>query len=206
MASRTLVLPWPLSPHSTLKRGCGSIKTSARLRNWRASRAWMRTGGPARGGRRRGRSDAHRHDDADVAAALGALGGAHQPRVELAVELELDLVAFHLAEELDEVLGVEADRERRAVVADVEALVRLAQVRVVARHLELALVDAELDAPGLVRRHDRDALERLERRQPRRDDDLLVLLRDDLVVGRELGVDQLDRQRRVRDAHEEVPV
>src|SRR5205814_3393756 len=60
---------------------------------------------------------------------------------------------------LDEVLGVEADGERRAVIAHIHLLVRLAEVGIVAGHAQLALLDHVLDAPGLIRRHDGDRSE-----------------------------------------------
>src|SRR5688572_24403411 len=43
MASSRLVLPCPLSPETTLKRGCASSVSCARLRNESAWRATMRT-------------------------------------------------------------------------------------------------------------------------------------------------------------------
>src|SRR3990172_9150702 len=141
MASSRLVLPWPLSPESTLKRGEGSSVSGARLRNawsWRARRS--KSGGA--------RSDAHRHDDAEVVRSLGR---PHDARIELAAQLQADLLGRHLPEEVAEVLGVEADAERRAGVADLEFLLDLAELRVVAGDLEGTLADAELDPAGLPR-------------------------------------------------------
>src|SRR5262245_39291023 len=129
MASRTLVLPCPLSPYRTLKRGCGCHFTRRKLRNPSAAMAWnsKEVSRP----RRRG-SEPHRHDDAQVVLPRPALlrPGPQHAGVELAGQLELDFLAVHLAQEIDQVVGVEPDGEVAAVVADVEFLLALAEVGV----------------------------------------------------------------------------
>ena len=70
----------------------------------------------------------------------------------------------------------------------------------------LPFSSAEPHAQGLVRRHQRHALERVQERQPRHDERALVVLGDDLVVGRELPVDQLHRDADVVRLEHEVAV
>ncbi len=91
-----------------------------------------------------------------------------------------------------------------ALVADVDLLLGGAEIGVVALDAQLALLEADAHAPGLVRRHERNALERLQKRQARHGEGPLVLLRDDLVVGRELPVDELDGERDVVGLEHEV--
>src|SRR5687768_1899198 len=149
MVSSRLVLPCPLSPANTWNRAPGASSIRARLRTPSRLRCSIRRSA-ARG------LDAHRHHDAEVIVAGERL---EQAGVELAAEVEADLVAGHLRQQLDDVLGVEADRDRRAVVLGVELLADLAEVRVVAGDREVAVLDGELDAAG-VRRHELRALER----------------------------------------------
>src|SRR5690348_12788292 len=111
MASSRFVLPWPLSPTKTLKPVPGVRTVGTRLRkpcSWRPRSS------------KRSESDAHRHDDAEVVVRLG---GPEERRVELARQLERQLLGGHLREQLGEVLRVEADAERRAGVADVDLFV-----------------------------------------------------------------------------------
>src|SRR5688572_22275960 len=112
MASSRLVFPWALSPWKTLKRAEGSRTTGARLRKPSSWRTWRST--PAGRWRYvgvgvRARSDAHRHDHAHV---VGGVGRPDHRGIELARQLEADLLGAHLGQEVDEVLRVEADRER----------------------------------------------------------------------------------------------
>src|SRR5262245_53272263 len=98
MASRKLVLPWPLSPASTLKRACGSTSTASALRKAESSTASSftrvsgqvveqetRTARTQQGARVcavRGDSDSHRHHHAEVVLAVD---GADHAGIELAV-------------------------------------------------------------------------------------------------------------------------
>src|SRR5689334_2944280 len=118
MASRRLVFPCPLPPERTLKRGFGSSVSAPRLRNPSEVTARM----SKRVGFYRGTLETHRHDDAEVLiACLGLrISGAQKARIEFAIQLELYLGTLHLAEQLDDVLGVESDGEVRPVVAHVE--------------------------------------------------------------------------------------
>src|SRR5688500_11083581 len=115
MLSRRLVLPWPLSPTKTLNRVVGESSSGARLRTLVSRSAWTSTD----------RSDAHRHDHA---AVLLAGDRAEQARVELALELERDLVGGHGAQEVDHVAGVEADGHRASLDLGIELLASLADV------------------------------------------------------------------------------
>jgi hypothetical protein len=84
------------------------------------------------------RSDAHRHDDAEV---VRALDGAEDAGVELALEVEVDLLGVHDLEDLDQVAGVEAGDQRLALVLDLDLLVGDAEVGVVGGQLKAALVE-----------------------------------------------------------------
>jgi hypothetical protein len=53
--------------------------------------------------------------------------------VELAAERQRDLIARHLAQQLDDVLGIEPDRSRLGVVLGLELLADLAEIGVIAR-------------------------------------------------------------------------
>src|SRR3970282_2184756 len=128
MLSSRLVLPCPLSPEKTWKRGAGSSSSGARLRTLRRCRARTRNQPSAEGkGKGRGKGnealDAHGHHDAGV---LLARDRTEQARVELALELEGDLVGGHGGEEIDHVAGVEADRHCAAGALGVSRLARLA--------------------------------------------------------------------------------
>src|SRR6185503_1463009 len=150
MVSSRLVLPCPLSPANTWNRAPGASSTRARLRTPSRLRCSTR------------RSDPHRHDDPEVVVAGQRL---EQARVELAAEVEADLVAAHLGQELDDVLRIEADRDRGPRVFGVELLADLAHVRVVARDGDVAALRRELDA-ARIRRHQRRALERVDEPVP----------------------------------------
>ena len=116
---------------------------------------------------------------------------------------ERDLVARHLAEQLDDVLRVEADRDRLAVVLGLELLANLAEVRVVARDGDAVLGRSDLHAARL-RRHQLRTPERVDEARAVDGDDLLVVLRDHLLVRRELRVDELHRERDVVLDEEQV--
>src|SRR5215471_16563666 len=157
----------------TLKRAEGSKLVGARLRNdvvWRARRSTR--AGP--------RLDTHRHDDAEVVFAVARLDHC---RVELAGDLDPDVVGDHLREEIREVARIEADRDGLALVVDLELLAHLAELRVIRRHAQETRLEGEADATRL-RSHERGTLERLEERTARDDGRLRVGLGDDLLVGR----------------------
>src|ERR1700730_13218885 len=137
MASKRLVLPWPLSPDRTLKRGWGVMATWSRFRKLSIARA--RTC-------KTGDSEPHGHDHAQVVVAgAGVLiHRANHTGVELAVELQADLRGVDLAEENDDVVGVEADGDVAALVVDVELLLGLAEVGVVGLDAQRALGEGQL--------------------------------------------------------------
>src|SRR5689334_4717626 len=70
-----------------------------------------------------GRSDAHRHDDAQVALVSD---GAHEQRVEVAGQLDADTVRLDLPQELEHVLRVDADGDLRPVVGGLDLFLHLA--------------------------------------------------------------------------------
>src|SRR6201999_3675145 len=129
MASSKFVLPWPFCPTKTLKRSRGASSTGWRLRTPVAVNSSIFTWSPA-APRASARSDAHRHDDAEI---LVAAERSDQAGAELAAESEGDLIRRHLTEQLDDVLRVEPDRDGLAVVLGVELLANLAEVWIVAR-------------------------------------------------------------------------
>src|SRR5262245_58985622 len=105
MASRRLVLPWPFWPLTTLKRGDGTRSTRARLRKSRIASETRRSVGNDNDFE----SDAHGHDDGDVARRL-RLGSGHDHRgIELAGEADRHLFLVDGGEHVEEVLRVEAD-------------------------------------------------------------------------------------------------
>src|SRR6266849_5164008 len=59
--------------------------------------------------------DPHRHDDAEVACVGAILGIAHALRI-LVLELEADALGVDRAQELRQVVGVDAEAELGAVV------------------------------------------------------------------------------------------
>src|SRR5690606_2389409 len=93
MASSRLLLPWPLSPKKTLKRGPGERSRSARLRKPRTrSRSTRSADMPL---------DAHRHHDADEARRRVA-DRLENARIELARELQRDLVLAQRSEHVEQ--------------------------------------------------------------------------------------------------------
>src|SRR3954470_18890051 len=89
-------------------------------------------------------SEAHRHDDAHVVAAVSRPDHA---RVELPGQLDPHLRRLDLRKDLDEVARVEADLRGRALVWHVDLLARRPEIWIVALDAQLALVDGDLHAP-----------------------------------------------------------
>src|SRR5690606_10320058 len=157
MASSRLLLPWPLSPKKTLKRGPGERSRSARLRKPRTrSRSTRSADMPL---------DAHRHHDADEARRRVA-DRLENARIELARELQRDLVLAQRSEHVEQVARVEADRHRVARVVDVELLAALADLRALADDAQQARLHHEADAAALVARDEADAPQRLHQALP----------------------------------------
>src|SRR5215470_13675258 len=144
--------------------------------------------------------NSHGHDDPEVVVTLA---GLDHRRVELAGDLDAYVVRDHLGEEVGEVARVESHRERLTLVLDLELLAHLAELGVVAGDAEEPRLEAEAHAARL-RRHERGTLQRLDQRAASDDGDLLVRLRDDLLVGRELRLDELHRERDVAGLDEDV--
>src|SRR4029078_9349105 len=93
----------------------GSKETTSgeRLRNPRAVRSRRRKIFPGRSLSRATASQPHRHDDVEVprGSLEAPLGRAEALRV-LVLQLELDVLGLGLVEKVQEVLGVQPDRER----------------------------------------------------------------------------------------------
>src|SRR5690606_6292137 len=125
-------------------------------------------------------------------------------RIELARELQRDLVLAQRSEHVEQVARVEADRHRVARVVDVELLAALADLRALADDAQRARLHHEADAAALVARDEADAPQRLHQALPRADDAPLLLLGDDLRVGRKLLVGELDAEEHVVAPEERV--
>src|SRR6185437_17148708 len=99
MASRRLVLPWPLAPATTVRRGAGSRSRRSRLRRSRMRRrsrqSFARAAMP--------RSNAHGHDDGDVALLARLAAGAEHGGIELARDAEDHLLVVDGGEDVEEV-------------------------------------------------------------------------------------------------------
>src|SRR3954463_3572930 len=101
MASRMLVLPCPLSPESTVKRGRSPMSARSTLRNCRSASDSMRKADTSR------RLNAHRHDHCFVALLVALGRRLDARRIEIAADTEDDLVVVERAEHIEEVPGVE---------------------------------------------------------------------------------------------------
>src|SRR6266545_3104975 len=190
MASRRFVLPWPLSPAKTLKAGAGSRRSGARLRK------------PVSLSERRSRadSDAHRHDDAEMTVVAH---GTNEQGVELTAELGVEALGFDLTQELEHVLWIDTDGQRRAVVLRLDLFLDLAQIGVVAGDAQRTGREREPD-PACLGRHELGTFESVGEERATDLEDLVVRLGDDRLVGRELRVDELHRERDLGGAEKEV--
>src|SRR5690349_10446438 len=184
------VLPAPLWPHSTVKPAPSSSRAWSKLRKPSSSSVARRTD-----------SDLHRHHDAEQIRPVDGLDGAG---IELALELERDVLAVDDLEDLDQVPRVEAGDERIAVVADGDLLVRDTEVRIVRGELQLARCERDADRRGLLRRHDLGTTQRGEQLGTRDLDATLVRRRNHRAIRRELDVVELDAHRELVGLDEQV--
>ena len=91
-----------------------------------------------------------------------------------------------------------------AAVVDRQLLARLAELGTARRDLDLALVDLELHRARPLVRQQRHALDRAREPLAIELDRLVVALRDDALVGRELPVDHPRDQHAAADLEEQV--
>ena len=104
-------------------------------------------------------SDSHRHHDVLVVIAIGH--GDERARVGVA-EGELDLFHRHVLEHVEQIVDVEANIERIALVIDLELLLGLLLLAVRADDLQLPGPQHETHAAELFVRQDRRPLQRRE--------------------------------------------
>src|SRR6185437_6469733 len=88
--------------------------------------------------------DPHRHDDVAVLRAVAGAGAELAGR-DLVLDLQQHLVLGHRLEEILQVLGVEADHQRRAAELGLELFLRLAQVAGGGRQRQLVGLDLDPD-------------------------------------------------------------
>src|SRR5690554_5578793 len=160
MASRRLVFPWPLGPKTTVARGPGSISACAMLRKSRSLRR-----------RRRTPSDSDRHHHCRVGIVPN---GAENAGGELVGELEGHLLRVENAQDVHQVARVEADPKARSRAVDGDLLVGLAELGALARDLEHAVTELELDGVHLILGEERDTAERVEKAGAPQDEGLRV--------------------------------
>src|SRR5690606_31006065 len=135
---------------------------------------------------------AERHHEAEVVRDLPTI-----PRDRLdrrgtlrRLECELDVLARHVAQHLEEIARVETDVEGLAVVLDLQLFGRLSEIGCLDGEAERVRVEAEPHTVRLVTRDDRHSTERLGELVLVRDRVLVVVTRDDLLVIRVRPLDQ----------------
>ena len=109
-------------------------------------------------GFKRPRSNPHRHDHVGVVVPLCA-DGLHHGLADFVLERERDDVGLDDIQEVEHILGVERNRQRRAAVFDGKLLVRFAELRTARCDFDLPLVDFELDSSRSLIREQRHALD-----------------------------------------------
>src|SRR5262245_45634374 len=139
MASRTLVLPCPLSPENTVKRVSSARSARSMLRNCRSASDSMRNAPKGRPD-----LDAHRHDDRLVALVVALGRGLDDRGIEIAADAEDHLVVVERAEHVEEVPGVEADHDLGARVVDADLVEAVARFGALARDAHRTRGDLEL--------------------------------------------------------------
>src|SRR5258708_20790659 len=194
MASSTLVLPCPLSPEKTVKRGSSATSARSTLRNWRSASDSMRNGATGTV-----LLNAHRHDDGFVAVVVALGGGLDDRGIEIAADAEDDLFVVERAEDVEEVLRVESDDDLGSRVIDGNFVEAVARFRALAGDAHRAGGDLELHAAGAIACGERDGPKGVRESGARQANGAVARLRDDLRVRRKLRVDELDREERPAD-------
>src|SRR6185436_11185701 len=148
-ASSRFVFPCALSPNrTTIGAVVSSVVRVAFRKPWTSSEV-SRNGGSLH---------PHRHHDE---LAVVAIGDPHDARVERVAHLELDAVALRRAEDVLEVLHVEAGHERLALDLGRDLLARVAHVDVRRAEDEAVLLEREAHRVVAIGRDDRDAAKRV---------------------------------------------
>src|SRR5207253_3431614 len=196
--------PCPFSPTTRFQPGPKETMSDERLRKARVVSSSRRKMVPGRtiAGRA---SKPHRHDDVQIArrAVDPALGGAETLRV-LVLQLEADAFGLRLVEEVEKVLRVQPDRQRLAVVSDVERLGSLTELLARGGDRQEILLERESDAARPLRREECDASNRGLAGDPRDDGDLVVSLAEDFFVVGKVDVQETRDQLPAADAKEEM--
>src|SRR5262245_58987966 len=133
-------------------------------------------------------SHSHRHDDVGVVVTIRT-HGPHHCLADFILQLERHDFRLDDAEEIEDVLRVEADRERRPAVFNRDGLVRFAELGAARGHFDLALLEDHLDRARSLVRENRDAAHGLRQAIALELDALVVAFRNDLLVGGKLPVD-----------------
>src|ERR1019366_4042452 len=145
------------------------------------------------------RSDTHRHHSREELTRAGRLDDRG---VELAAEAELHFVFVERAEDIKEILGVEADGHVGPRVLDGYLVGPFTAVGRLGGDPHRALGQPELHATGALARRHGHCAKCLGERGTRHPHELLALLRNDLRVRRKLSVDQAHRERHSRGLEE----
>src|SRR3954468_18119826 len=137
--------------------------------------------------------DPHRHDHCRVARrdAGGLSGRLENARRKLVAKLDVHLRAVDHRQDVHEVARVEPDLEGSPGIGDGNLLLRVAEIRILARHLERVLPELELDGVrGPIAGEDAHAAEGIEEPRTVDGERPIRLLGDDLHVVREDPVDE----------------
>ena len=149
------------------------------------------------------RSDAHRHDHAEVAGVRPILGITHALGV-LVLELQAHAIGLDRGEELRQVVRVHADAEFRPFVGAGDLLDRLAQVRVGGRDDELIGRELQAHGAGAIAGQERHPLHGLGQRPAVEEDLLVVVFGDHPLVVREGPLEDAADQLAAADPEGEV--
>src|SRR6185295_4147968 len=135
--------------------------------------------------------DPHRHDDV---LEFGLGGKAHKSAGRSIAEQAFDIAASHIVQHVEEVIHVETDVQRVALVADFQRFLGFFLLGIGRDDLEAAVGQHPAHAAEFLVRQDGRAQQRLAQRLARDGQLVLVANRDYARVVRELAVDQLRHQ------------
>src|SRR5262249_8807233 len=181
----------------------------------RASRRFQRKRVPGRGCERTGRrfqkaarvlvSESHGHDDVEISRHFfhAALRTAQTLRV-FVLQLEADTLRLRFLQKVQQILGIQSDRQRLRVVLDIQTLVAFAQLLARRSNRQQILVERELDAPGTLGREEGHPPDRALQMRTRDQSDSVVALGKDLFVVGKVDIEKPRDQLAIPDGKKKM--